>query len=247
MPQRSDRAFSAGLSAFLAPTLHLPGNRGAPATHISLMSMQNNIVEPANLPQLPQPGPFEHWVLEQPMLPAAALIFIALITIFTLRHTRHIKRIGIPVSLTAVAAAVGIYALGSMTVTDRELLRIKSHKLVGSVANADSDALRALLDDDARLSSVFASAQGADRIVSLAITRNAGVVRSAEVGQVNAGLWGPQIASTQIRVRTKGDMFPSLSWWRVDWTRPSDTGDAWIVTHIEPIWIQGFSDPGPRD
>lgn len=209
--------------------------------------MQNNIVEPSSLPPLPQPGPFEHWVLEQPVLPAAVLLFIALATLFALRHTKHFKRVGIPVAIVAILCGVGVYLLGSMTITDREHLQLRSHDLVQAVAESNPSTLRSMLDDDARLASVFASAQGADRIVTLATTRNSGVVRSAEVGQINAGLYGPQVATTQIRVRTQGDMFPTLSWWRVDWTRPSETSDAWVVTHIEPIWVQGFSDPGPSN
>ena len=209
--------------------------------------MQNNIVEPSSLPPLPQPGPIEHWVLEQPLLPAAVLLFVALAIPFALRHTKHFRRVGIPVALAATLLGVGVYLFGSLTITDREMLQLRSRDLVQSVAEGDQTTLRAMLDKDARLASVFASAQGADRIVTLAISRNPGVVRSAEVGEVNAGLFGPQVATTQIRVRTKGDMFPTLSWWRVDWTRPSDTSDEWVVTHIEPIWIQGFSDPSPRD
>ncbi|MFG0300188.1 MAG: hypothetical protein ACF8K1_11370 [Phycisphaerales bacterium JB047] len=207
--------------------------------------MQSNILEPSSLPPLPEPGPFEHWVLEQPILPAAVLLLVALTTLFALRHSKHFKRIGIPAALLAILCGIGIYLLGSLTITDREQLRQSSRNLVQSVAESDRTTLRAMLDDDAQLSSVFASAQGADRIVTLATTRNTGVVRSADVGEVNAGIFGPQVATTQIRVRTQGDMFPTLSWWRVDWTRPSETSDDWVVTHIEPIWVQGYANPGP--
>ncbi|MFG0246956.1 MAG: hypothetical protein ACF8MF_12985 [Phycisphaerales bacterium JB052] len=207
--------------------------------------MQSNILEPSSLPPLPEPGPFEHWVLEQPILPAAVLLLVALATLIALRHSKHFKRIGIPAALLAILCGIGIYLLGSLTITDREQLRQRSRNLVQSVAESDRTTLRAMLDDDAQLSSVFASAQGADRIVTLATTRNTGVVRSADVGEVNAGIFGPQVATTQIRVRTQGDMFPTLSWWRVDWTRPSETSDDWVVTHIEPIWVQGYANPGP--
>lgn len=235
------------LSAVLAANLHLQGNRFNPATHIPLMSMQANLIEPSDLPQLPQPGPIEHWLFEQPLLPAAVLVFIALATVYFMRHRKQFKALGLPIALVCLFAGVGVYLLGSLTVTDRELLRLRSNELVQSVANADNASLRALLDENARLSSIFASAQGADRIVELTNTRNRGVVRTAEVGKVNAGLYGPQVATTQIRVRTEGDMFPSLSWWRVDWTRESETSDDWVVTHIEPIWIQGFSNPAPSN
>jgi len=205
--------------------------------------MQSNITEPSSLPQLPPPGFIEHWVFEQPMLPAVVLVFIALSTLFTLRNSTHLNRIGIPVALIAVLGAIGIYLLGSITITDREMLRLRSHDLVQSVAGGDQTTLRSMLSNDARLASIFASAQGADRIVTLATTRNTGIVRSAKVGKVNTGLFGPQVATTQIRVRTQGDMFPTLSWWRIDWTRADETSDNWVVTHIEPIWVQGISNP----
>ncbi len=211
------------------------------------MNMQANIIEPSDLPPLPKPGPIELWVFEQPLLPAAVLVFIAIATPYILRHSKLFKRVGLPVGLAGFGLAIAIYLLGSLTVTDREHLDLRSRMLVASVAQADSPALRELLDDSARLTSVFASAQGADRIVDLANTRNRGVVRSAEVGKVNAGLHGSQVATTQVRVRTEGDMFPSLSWWRIDWTRPNETSNDWLVTHIEPIWIQGISDPSARD
>ena len=104
-----------------------------------------------------------------------------------------------------------------------------------------------MLEPNAQLSSIFQSAQGADRIVQIATTRNPGVVQSASVGRVNAGIYdGNLVATTQIRVRTQGNMVPSLSWWRVDWQRQSDT-ESWRVTHIEPIWIQGIPNPAGRD
>ena len=209
--------------------------------------MQGNLTEPSELPPLPEPGLLELWVYEQPLLPAIVLIFLAITVLFVLRHSKRLKSVGLPVAAVALLIGASIMVLGSTTTTDRELLKERSRALVRSVADSDETALRELLNSEARLASVFASAEGADRIVSIATTRNPGVVRSAEVGEVNAGLFGPQVATTQIRVRTKGEFIPSLSWWRVDWARTSDTSSAWLVTHIEPIWIQGFNDPGPRN
>lgn len=242
---RSDRA-STVLSAFSAPVLHVRRDQTRP-DRVPYESMQDNLIEPSTMPPLPEPGMYELWVLEQPLLPSVVLVIIALSVLYIMRHSPRFKRVALPIALPALLIAAGIYALGTATVTDREVLRERSRALVQSVADGDRAALRAMLADDARLASVFANASGADRIVTLATTRNPGVVRSAEVGQVNAGLYGQRVASTQIRVRTQGDMLPSLSWWRVDWQRPDETGDDWTVTHIEPIWIQGFSDPGPRD
>lgn len=208
--------------------------------------MQNNIIEPSTLPELPQPTFFEQWVLEQPLAPTVALVVGGLLTMFLMRHRASFKCVALPVGALLIALGSGIFVFGTLTVTDRETLQQRSRELVRSVAEADAPALRAMLDTNVRLSSVFASSQGADNIVRVATTRNPGIVQSADVGQVNAGLYGERVATTQIRVRTEGNMLPSLSWWRVDWERPANEGD-WVVTHIEPIWVQGVSNPAGRN
>ena len=209
--------------------------------------MQSNIVEPSTLPELPAPSPLEYWVLEQPLVPAAALVIAGILTLLIMRHRASFKRIAIPVSSVLILSGITIYIVGTMTITQREHLQERSDDLVQSVANADASTLRSMLEPNAQLSSIFQSAQGADRIVQIATTRNPGVVQSASVGRVNAGIYdGNLVATTQIRVRTQGNMVPSLSWWRVDWQRQSDT-EPWRVTHIEPIWIQGIPNPAGRD
>ena len=204
--------------------------------------MQQNFVEPSTLPELPQPSAFEYWVYEQPLALAIALIVAGVLTMVLMRYRKNFKRVALPIGALLIAIGSGIYTLGTLTVTEREHLQTRSEALVQSVASAQPTELRAMLDPDVRLASVFASAQGADRIVQIATTRNQGVVQSADVGKVHAGLYGDRVATTQIRVRTEGSFVPSLSWWRVDWER-ADTQSPWLVTHIEPIWVQGISNP----
>ncbi len=206
--------------------------------------MPPNFIEPSSLPPLPQPPFFQHWVLEQPIATAGVLVLLAIVCFFVMHAAPKLGKVRLPVAGGLALLAIGVYALGSTIVTDRELLQQRSRALVQAVANRDAGSLRSMLDERCALRSIFASVDGADRIVDLAITKNPGVVSSAEVKQVNAGLLGPQVATTQIRVRTRGAMVPSLSWWRVDWQRPDPNSDAWVVTHIEPIWVQGISNPG---
>ncbi len=209
--------------------------------------MQNNLIEPQNLPDLPAPSPIQLWVFEQPILPALALLTSGVLILILMRHRDAFKRVALPIGSALILLAIGVYALGTITITQREHLRIQSNELVQTVANADASGLSAMLEPNAQLSSIFANANSADRIVQLATTRNPGIVQSAEVGAVNVGIYeGQLVATTQIRVRTQGNMVPSLSWWRVDWQRRDDTS-PWRVTHIEPIWIQGISDPGSRN
>jgi hypothetical protein len=209
--------------------------------------MQSNLIEPSALPELPAPSPIEFWVLEQPLVPSIVLLVAGGLTIVLMRHRPSFKRIALPVSSVLTILAITIFIVGSLTLTQRERLRTQSETLVQSVASADAGTLRDLLDPDAQLSSIFASTSGADSIVRLATTRNPGVVQSADVSTVHVGIYeGNLVATTQIRVRTQGNMVPSLSWWRVDWQRQRDDA-PWRVTHIEPIWIQGIPNPGARN
>lgn len=205
--------------------------------------MQPNLVEPSQLPDLPQPGPIEHWFFEAPALPAAIVLILGVLAFYVLRHTDHAKRIGLPALGLGVILGGAIYAIGSLTVTDREMLKLRARELVAATAAGDATALNSLLDPSVRVRAVFASVDGRDKVVGLAKNRASRVVSSAQTSEINAGLFGPQVARTQIRVRVQGEMLPTLSWWAVDWTRPSADSSAWIATHIEPIWIQGFGSP----
>ena len=204
--------------------------------------MQQNIIEPSSLPELPQPTPLEYWVLENPLAPTAILVVAGLFILFMFRHHDSFKKLGLPIGLVLLALGAGIYTFGTLHITQREHLKQRSIDLVMSVADADATNLESMLDPNCRLTSAFASAQGAERITQLATTRNTGIVQSAEVSKVNAGLYSDRVAITQIRVRTQGSTVPSLSWWKLDWQRQT-VDDAWVVTHIEPIWIQGWSNP----
>lgn len=205
--------------------------------------MQSNLVEPSQLPELPAAGPFEHWLFEAPVLPAAALVILGLVAFIAMRRTKWNMGIGLPALLAGVVLGAGVYLLGSLTVTDREVLALRSADLVAAAGDGDANALSALLDERVRVRSVFASVSGRDAVVNLARTRAPRVIESAETRAVHAGLFGPQVARTQIRVRVQGEFVPSLSWWAVDWKRPTPDSDQWVATHIEPIWVQGFSDP----
>lgn len=209
--------------------------------------MQNALIEPRTLPDLPAPSPVELWIFEQPLLPAIALIIAALLTLVLTRHRPLFKRAALLVALPMLMLAAGIYATGTRIVTQRELLSDRSRSLVASVADNDPATLRSLLDPEARLASAFASVQGSDRIAHLVASRVPGVVRSAVVSEVRAGIYeGDLVATTQIRVRVKGTGAPSLSWWRVDWQR-ADENATWLASDIEPLWIQGMTNPGPRN
>ncbi len=205
--------------------------------------MQSTIFEPQNLPQLPQPDLLSKWVFESPLPLSLVLLAIGIIIIGALRHTDHAKRIGIPSLVVFTLLAISVFLVGRSVTTDREHLKARSTQLVIAAAAGDQTKLTNLLDQRVEFNAAFASVSGRDSIITLAKSRGVPIISSANAKEVNAGLFGQQVATTQIKVKVEGDMIPPNSWWTVEWTRPNTETNQWVVTHIEPIWIQGFNNP----
>jgi hypothetical protein len=208
-----------------------------------MQSNLNPVFEPNNLPELPKAGFIDQWVFESPLPLSIALVAIGVIVLGTIRHSEHAKRIGIPTFLAAAALGAAVFVAGQLVTTDREYLRDLSKQLVTSAGAGDGVVLGSLLDKQVKLKMAMVSSSGRDKLVSLAKSRAAPMINSISTREVRAGLDGPQVARTHIKVRVKGDMIPPLSWWRVDWFRDSTESNEWRVSHIEPLWIQGFSNP----
>lgn len=206
--------------------------------------MQSTLFEPTNLPSLPQAGWLEHWVFESPWIPAAALLVIALATLFALRHTDHTRRAGWPIAIVGTLLAIGLVVAGQLVVTDHERLSDRADRLIQAAASADGSELNQLLDESIRFDGnnmlPTGLRVGKDTIIALANKHAKPIIKSAQVKEVRAGLYSPRVAQTQIKVHISSDFAPPNSWWLVDWTRPSPDSDQWTATHIEPIWIQGF-------
>ncbi len=205
--------------------------------------MQSTIFEPANLPELPQSGLIDQWVLESPIPLALGLLGIAAIVFGALRTTRYAKKVGIPALAIGLVLAGAVLLVGFFVTTDAENLKARSRTLVNAVIESDRPSLELLLDEQVRVQSRFASRSGRSRILDLAESQAAPIIESAAVKEVRVGLYGPQVARTQIKVKVQADMVPPLSWWTLDWTRPSPESGDWVVTHIEPLWIQGITNP----
>jgi len=209
--------------------------------------MENAIFEPQTLPKLPPPGFIEHRILESPLPLALSVLALSLIIFVSLRRTRLAKRIGLPVMSIGILACATIMLIAHLVTTDREQLGIKSHQLIAAAASGDRATLDTLLDEDVRFESKFGSSNGKDRVITLDLTRGAPIIQSASVSKVRVGIYAPRVARTQVRVRVNTEMIPPLSWWSIDWTRPTPDSTDWVVTHIEPLWIQGISNPGGHD
>ncbi|MGV6815518.1 MAG: hypothetical protein ACWA5W_11015 [Phycisphaerales bacterium] len=206
--------------------------------------MQSPLFEPTNLPSLPETGLIDHWVYESPWIPAAAVLIIALATLFALRHTDRARRVGWPIAIVGMLLASGLVVAGQLVVTDTEHLRHRADRLIQAAASADGSELNLLLDESVRFDGnnklPTGSRVGKDTIIALSNKHAKPIIESAQVKEVHAGLYSPRVAQTQIKVHISSDFAPPNSWWLVDWTRPTPDSTQWTVTHIEPIWIQGL-------
>ena len=203
--------------------------------------MQSALFEPQTLPELPDVGILDRWVYESPFPLIFICLAIALLIFGALRHTKHAKRIAYPSLAVGCALGVAIYTASQLVTTDIEHLKERSSRLVIAASIGDSAALESLLDQSVRIQAPFVSQAGKARVITLAQSRAAPMIDSASDKKINAGLYGDQVARTQIKVRVNADMLPPTSWWAVDWKKASPDSDQWVVTHIESIWIQGIS------
>lgn len=205
--------------------------------------MQGTLFEPQNLPDLPRPSFIDHWVYESPLAVSLACLAIALIVFGILRQTKHVKRVGVPILVFGLLAGISVYLLGSLTITDSEHLKERSRQLINAAASGDRSALESLLGERVRVQTAFAAHSGKERVITLATFRAAPLIESVAVREIRVGIFGQQVARTQVKIKVSADMVPPMSWWTLEWTRPSPESNEWVVTHIEPLWIQGISNP----
>lgn len=197
------------------------------------------LFEPS-IPSVPAAPFVETWITGTGIPGAGAALVVGVVSAVLLRRSGR-GRAGLLAGAVGVVLAAAILAVGATVTTDRETLRQRSRELVAAALVADRPALAGMLREDARVRTRFGSGEGRDRVVAMA-GMIGGVVGTADVRAVRVDLRGPRVARTQIRVSVTGDV-PPASWWAVDWQRDDD---AWVVTAIEPIWIQGLENPVGR-
>ena len=240
--------YSCVLSVYLGRSLHIPCNPKPPPSrilhqyHSPEPILQSTLFEPTNLPTLPPPSVIEHWLYESPWIIAIVLGIICIAGLISTRHIPKAKKIALAMCAIGFLIAAGFIIVGTLVTTDREVLTGRSAQLVHAAASADETQLAMLLDEHISFQAQFGSQRsshtGRSAIISLAAKHAAPMIESIKVKEVRAGLFGPRVARTHIKIRIESDLVPPNSWWLVDWTR-HDSGD-WIVTHIEPLWIQGL-------
>ncbi|MCC5824179.1 MAG: hypothetical protein LAT64_04220 [Phycisphaerales bacterium] len=200
------------------------------------------VFEPS-IPSVPPPPFIERWVTGSGIPGALVLAGLGIVAFIVLGRTPKHK-LAVPVGAGLVLAGGVVLLIGQLVVTPREVLGDRARGLVDAAVAADHDALRGLLHEDARVRTRYASADGRDRIIPLSDIASARI-ESHRVREVRVDLRGPRVARTQVRLSVGGEAIPPASWWAVDWMRRDDEA-PWVVTSIEPIWIQGMTDPaGP--
>lgn len=204
--------------------------------------MQSPIFEPTNLPKLDQAGMLEHAFFEEPMM---AMVVVGMAGIMALLVMRFRGKLQWGLALLGVSLLIAgvIYLTSVLVTTDREVLSMRASDLVGGVALGEESVMQQLLAEHVRVQTRYAGASGRDRVIALATSRVPRLVESHAVGEVRADLPGPRVGRTMVKVRVQGSMAPSSSWWMIQWERADTQTDDWRATHIEPVWIQGVSDP----
>lgn len=185
-------------------------------------------------PLLPDAGPFQKWVLEQPLIPAILLVGVGAALFYILRGQGKAKE-GRNLALVLSLVGVAIYVAGSLVETTGEKLQTRARKLVDAVARVNSTEVDQLLAPDASV-----APWGFDRDTIMRRLENdlgrVYPIKSHSIQSLRAHVDGPNSARTQVRVTVVSDgalySGPTGSWWLISWRKDSATGE-WKVREIE--------------
>jgi hypothetical protein len=207
--------------------------------------MQNTLFEPTNLPEIANPPMLESLLFESGLLIAVAVFGIGVIIAIVLSKTAKNKQAIIAATVGLLLAA-GVFVTSTLVVTPREHIAIHLESLVYAVAEADAETLNELLHESVRVRTRFGGATNRDAVVRLATTRAAPAVTNVRVTETKVGLSGKRTARSLVKVKADSEGPLGSSWWMIDWSRADEQTSAWVATHIEPVWIQGMTNPaGP--
>lgn len=195
--------------------------------------------DPASIPALPPQPSYEPWLFEDPFMLVVLLAAVGIaLALGLLRLGRRMPAV-ITIVLAALASG-SVIAAAQLVTTPHERLKENTARLVQATAEADAAAMRDLLDPDVTLRSgsyrFIPGYSGRDRLIAGAeqVPR---VLESVSVLEARAGLDGPRVARTQVRLRAygMGGQLLGHSWWELLWHKQED---HWVVVEIEPLWIQ---------
>ncbi|HYF16144.1 MAG TPA: hypothetical protein VD971_13840 [Phycisphaerales bacterium] len=213
-----------------------------------LGNIQNMIDVPDPTP-LPEPGPLQRHLLESPWLIVAALLGVAVVTLFW-RHGRGETRRGVLHAGIAAAVALVVWMVATLVVTARENLRETTRGLIGAVAAADIGAVRSRLTDDCVYIG-YPAPEGGMRIDPLltAVSTYFGTASQFAVADWKMVRFQAVAEGGSARVQVKvwvrsAAGIPNNSWWRLDYQKEPD--GRWRASGIMPLEIQDFNVRGLR-
>jgi len=214
-----------------------------PAALPSTLAQIGKFINP-DIPALPDPPLLQRIILEQPTVPAIAVLLIGIVALFALRNAGRTKA-GLIAASAGLLLSISLIAAGRLVRTDRETLLLQQDLLVTAVAEADFDTLENGLDPSARIRGLkvpgIRPAQDRDGILALvgSTTGGAYTINSFRIIKRQAVIDGPNSARTQIYVRVEPTLTgtPTFAWFRILWRL--DAGDSWRAVEIEPLFISG--------
>jgi uncharacterized protein YjhX (UPF0386 family) len=194
-------------------------------------------------PLLPDAGPFQKWVLEQPLAPSLLLLAVGAALFYILRgqgKAREGRTFGLVLALLGVA----IYVTGTLVETANEKLVARAREFVNAVATVNSTQVDGFLAPDASVAPF-----GFDRDTIMrrleADLGHAYRIKSHSIQSVRAVVDGPSLARTQVRVTAVVDSAlyaaPVGSWWMITW-RQDTPGGVWKVREIELQALDRYDD-----
>lgn len=205
----------------------------------------NDMLQAGNIERLPPAPLLERFLFEQPLLPIAVLVLLALIAAIAFAG-RSQRRRGLIVAGVLIALAAGVYLVSMLVTTDRETLLARTEVAIGSVALLDGGTMREVLTEDVYLRTAGAiarlqpSVEGRSEIIDLAERRLRGSyhVTDWKILDRQATIDGPNLGRTLVRVGVDADGISRThySWWRLHWERGPD--GVWRCFELEPLWIQ---------
>jgi len=208
--------------------------------------MQSSLFEPKDLPQFEASSPLAHAIFEDPLLAMGGIGLLGVLLLLAMR-TRGRTAQGMMAFILAILIAGGLFVTSRLVSTDREIMSDRARELVEAVAIGDQFSMRSLMGSDIGVKSRFANAEGRDRVITLASSRVPPMVEEYKIPEIRADLPGPRVGRTMVKVRMQGSITPTTSsWWMIHWERDSESSDDWVAVYVEPIWIQGVSNPADQ-
>lgn len=201
-----------------------------------------------NLPTLPKAPAIQVYLFESPWAGVAVGVVGGAIVAAWLRR-RGKGGAAVLALAVGVAIAAGVFACSALVETARERVSRAARELVVAAGKPDGVRLRTMLDPHVVVRTAVGRGEGADEVADLAeryVPRFR--ITDLRVPEVRAGMFGGELAQTQVRVRLDSDTVPQSSWWQIDWakdpTAPADDPQGgWRATRIEPLWILGVPNP----